>query len=258
MIGHKRRFAEAIAQIDNELEYASGAVVAARRDEVVAAARAAYGPSEDFRGVRDAWDADLSRRQLQRRRTGSGQAAGLGVVVGAQARHRVSGQGRGINDRTAWRTFVAFSCKALAISASVCFHDASDASTEEVHMKTHSTNRQMLKPCAAVAGIALCWADQHRARGRAPTAPSHTLWATGSAPPHSSSHLSHCLFPVPKEHRCTPNCYGPSPEPDMTISSTIVVLGASGEPGAVTIVRCCLVCAGEWAACSFGQRTSAR
>jgi hypothetical protein len=31
--------------------------VAARRDEVVAAARAAYGPSEDFRGVRDAWDA---------------------------------------------------------------------------------------------------------------------------------------------------------------------------------------------------------
>ena len=30
---------------------------AARRDDVVAAARAAYGPSEDFRGVRDAWDA---------------------------------------------------------------------------------------------------------------------------------------------------------------------------------------------------------
>jgi hypothetical protein len=57
LIGHKRRFAEAIAQIDMELEYASGATVAARRDEVVAAARAAYGPSEDFRGVRDAWDA---------------------------------------------------------------------------------------------------------------------------------------------------------------------------------------------------------
>ena len=57
LIGHKRRFAEEIAQIDNELEYDSGAVVAARRDEVVAAARAAYGPSEDFRGVRDAWDA---------------------------------------------------------------------------------------------------------------------------------------------------------------------------------------------------------
>ncbi len=57
LIGHKGRFAEAIAQIDNELEYASGAAVAARRDEVVAAARAAYGPSEDFRGVRDAWDA---------------------------------------------------------------------------------------------------------------------------------------------------------------------------------------------------------
>ena len=57
LIGHDRRFAEAVAQIDTELEYALGAVVAARRDEVVAAARDAYGPSEDFRGVRDAWDA---------------------------------------------------------------------------------------------------------------------------------------------------------------------------------------------------------
>ena len=56
-IGHQRRFAEALAQIDTELEFASGAAVAARRDEVVAAARAAYGPSDDFRGVRDAWDA---------------------------------------------------------------------------------------------------------------------------------------------------------------------------------------------------------
>ena len=57
LIGHDARFAEAIAQIDNQLEYDSGAVVAARRDEVVAAARAAYGPSDDFRGVRDAWEA---------------------------------------------------------------------------------------------------------------------------------------------------------------------------------------------------------
>ena len=57
LIGHKGRFAEAIAQIDHQLEYDSGAAVAARRDEVVAAARAAYGPTEDFRGVRDAWDA---------------------------------------------------------------------------------------------------------------------------------------------------------------------------------------------------------
>lgn len=56
LIGHQRRFAESIAQIDTELEFASGAAVAARRDEVVAAARAAYGPSDDFRGVRDAWD----------------------------------------------------------------------------------------------------------------------------------------------------------------------------------------------------------
>ena len=57
LIGHQRRFSESIAQIDTELEFVSGAAVAARRDEVVAAARAAYGPSEDFRGVRDAWDA---------------------------------------------------------------------------------------------------------------------------------------------------------------------------------------------------------
>jgi hypothetical protein len=57
LIGHKGRFAEAVAQIDAQLEYDSGSAVAARRDEVVAAARAAYGPSEDFRGVRDAWDA---------------------------------------------------------------------------------------------------------------------------------------------------------------------------------------------------------
>jgi hypothetical protein len=57
LIGHKARFAEAISQIDAQLEYESGAVVAARRDEVVAAARSAYGPSDDFRGIRDAWDA---------------------------------------------------------------------------------------------------------------------------------------------------------------------------------------------------------
>ena len=57
LIGHKARFAEAITQIDAQLDYESGAVVAARRDEVVAAARSAYGPSDDFRGIRDAWDA---------------------------------------------------------------------------------------------------------------------------------------------------------------------------------------------------------
>jgi hypothetical protein len=57
LIGHQRRFAESIAQIDLELEFSSGAVVAARRDDVVAAARDAYGPTEDYRGVRDAWDA---------------------------------------------------------------------------------------------------------------------------------------------------------------------------------------------------------
>jgi hypothetical protein len=57
LIGHQRRFAESINQIDTELEFALGPAVAARRQEVMAAARATYGPSEDFRGVRDAWDA---------------------------------------------------------------------------------------------------------------------------------------------------------------------------------------------------------
>lgn len=56
LIGHQRRFVDAVAQIDTELDFYSGEVVGARRDEVVAAARAAYGPTEDFRGVRDAWD----------------------------------------------------------------------------------------------------------------------------------------------------------------------------------------------------------
>jgi hypothetical protein len=57
LMGHQRRFAEAVVQIDSELDFLSGEVVGARRDDVVAAARAAYGPSEDYRGVRDAWDA---------------------------------------------------------------------------------------------------------------------------------------------------------------------------------------------------------
>jgi hypothetical protein len=50
------------------------------------------------------------------------------------------------------RTFVAFSCEALAIWVSVCFHGDSNASTEEVHMKKiHSTNRQMLMLCTTTA-----------------------------------------------------------------------------------------------------------
>jgi hypothetical protein len=57
LIGHQRRFVDAVAQIDSELDFLSGEVVGARRDEVVAAARAAYGASDDYRGVRDAWDA---------------------------------------------------------------------------------------------------------------------------------------------------------------------------------------------------------
>ena len=91
LIGHKARFAEAITQIDAQLDYESGAVVAARRDEVVAAARSAYGPSDDFRGIRDAWDAGLSRWRLQRKRIRQSQRSG--VVAAAMVRARGADQG---------------------------------------------------------------------------------------------------------------------------------------------------------------------
>jgi hypothetical protein len=41
--------------------------------------------------------------------------------------------------------------EALAIFASVCFHDESKASTEEVHMKIHSTNGHQSMLCATAA-----------------------------------------------------------------------------------------------------------
>jgi hypothetical protein len=40
--------------------------------------------------------------------------------------------------------------EALAISVSVCFHEHSKASTEEVHMNIHSTNGQKML-CAPAA-----------------------------------------------------------------------------------------------------------
>jgi len=49
------------------------------------------------------------------------------------------------------RTFIAFLFEALAISTSICFHVDSNASTEEVHMKIHSTNHEMPKLCADAA-----------------------------------------------------------------------------------------------------------
>ncbi|HEY1653191.1 MAG TPA: hypothetical protein VGG09_15000 [Acidimicrobiales bacterium] len=49
------------------------------------------------------------------------------------------------------RRFIAFLFEALAILSSLCFHDGSNASTEEVHMKIHSTKRQMPMVCAAAA-----------------------------------------------------------------------------------------------------------
>jgi hypothetical protein len=60
----------------------------------------------------------------------------------------------GNSSRRSSRTFIAFSFEVLAILTSVCFHDISNASTEEVHMKkAHSTNRLMLKLmlCASAA-----------------------------------------------------------------------------------------------------------
>jgi hypothetical protein len=52
------------------------------------------------------------------------------------------------------RTFIAFYFESLAICASACFHVASNASTEEVRMKIHSTNDQKSMLCAsAAAGI---------------------------------------------------------------------------------------------------------
>jgi hypothetical protein len=47
--------------------------------------------------------------------------------------------------------FIAFLLEVLAIWAPVCFHVDSNASTEEVHMNIHSTNRQMPKLCADAA-----------------------------------------------------------------------------------------------------------
>jgi hypothetical protein len=46
---------------------------------------------------------------------------------------------------------VAFSFEALAISMSVCFHEDSKASTEEVHMKIRSTNVHKSMLCATAA-----------------------------------------------------------------------------------------------------------
>jgi hypothetical protein len=46
------------------------------------------------------------------------------------------------------RTFIAFCFESLAISPSVCFHDASNASTEEVHMKIDTTNCSKSMLCA--------------------------------------------------------------------------------------------------------------
>jgi hypothetical protein len=51
------------------------------------------------------------------------------------------------------RTFLAFSFESLAISVSICFHDDSNASTEEVHMNMNSTNGQNKMPCARAAAV---------------------------------------------------------------------------------------------------------
>jgi hypothetical protein len=47
--------------------------------------------------------------------------------------------------------FIAFSFESLAIFVSICFHDGSNASTEEVHMQMNSTNGQKQMVCAPAA-----------------------------------------------------------------------------------------------------------
>jgi hypothetical protein len=54
-------------------------------------------------------------------------------------------------DHTHRRRFIAFSPKQLAIFPRLCFHDLSNASTEEVHMKKNWTKSQPLMVCAAAA-----------------------------------------------------------------------------------------------------------
>ena len=53
--------------------------------------------------------------------------------------------------RSCARRFVALWFQALAISVSLCFYDDSNASTEEVHMKNHSTNSLKSVLCAHAA-----------------------------------------------------------------------------------------------------------
>jgi hypothetical protein len=67
------------------------------------------------------------------------------------AGHRTVPIDRATVTRSSWRTFIAFWYEALAICASVCFHEVSKASTEEVHMKIHSTNGQKSVLCASAA-----------------------------------------------------------------------------------------------------------
>jgi hypothetical protein len=49
--------------------------------------------------------------------------------------------------------FIASCFESLAIRVSICFHVASNASTEEVHMKINSTNGQQPMQCAAAAAV---------------------------------------------------------------------------------------------------------
>jgi hypothetical protein len=60
-----------------------------------------------------------------------------------------------MRDNERRRRFIAFSTEVLAITASLCFHDGSNASTGEVHMKIQMTNRQKQMLCAAADNRAL-------------------------------------------------------------------------------------------------------
>lgn len=60
------------------------------------------------------------------------------------------------------------------------------------------------------------------------------------------------LFAFPKEHRCTPISYAPSPTPDMRISSMGVQSERSQGVDAITMHLGSLVHDVGWAYCSFG------
>ena len=120
---------------------------------------------------------------------------------------------------------------------------------------TTSTWRSWPSRTAPPSGAAPPIAEPIRARrpnpgGRVPRTPQ------GSTRPR---HRAWCHTPVAtgslslKEHRCTPKCCGPSPRPDVRISSMNAGPGCSQGPGSTTVRRGSDVHGSGWAHCSCAQ-----